>query len=248
MNVQNHEIDVVGKASTLRCAVARPAGSSGRFPLLLCFADIFGNSDAHLRVMRRFAGHGFVVVSPEPWARSLPPGTVLDFDRDRQLALDAAEKGDGTSDGAGADEDRRAVITHMKQQSFVGDDVYASGFCYGGHLAFRAACDVDVATRVRATVCFYGTGLHSDRLGGIAVDSLAHAKDITGNLLLVWGRNDPHIPKEGRAKIHRALDDANVRWEARLYDAEHAFARDVGPRFDPAATDAAFGEALALWR
>lgn len=239
MNIQTHDVDVVGKASTVRCAVARPTGD-GRFPLLLCFADIFGNSEAHLRVMRRFAGHGFVVVSPEPWARFLPPGTVLDFDRDRQRALDAADKGDGTA----ADDDRRAVVAHFTSQPFVGDAVCAVGFCYGGHLAFRAAFDVDV----KATACFYGTGIHSDRLGGGPVDSLARAKDITGALLLVWGRNDPHIPKEGRAKIHRALDDADVRWEARLYDAEHAFARDVGPRFDPAATDAAVSEALALFR
>ena len=239
MLIQNEVVDVKGPTGLVRCAVARPQ-AAGAFPLLLCFGDIFGNTEPHLRVMRRFAGHGFVVVSPEPWARFLPTGTVLDFDKDRQAALDAQAKGDGTA----ADADRRAVIEHFKALPHTSDTVFASGFCYGGHLAFRAALDDDVT----ATACFYGTGIHADRLGGGAVDSLARAKDIQGALLLVWGRNDPHIPAAGRTKIHHALDEAGVRWEPRLYDADHAFARDVGPRYDPGATDQAFAAALELWR
>jgi carboxymethylenebutenolidase len=240
MLIQNEFVDVAGKAGVVRCAVARPS-AAGRFPLLLCFGDIFGNSEPHLRVLRRLAGHGYVVVSPEPWARFLPAGTVLDFDKDRQAALDAQAKGDG----AAADADRRSVIDHFQKLSHVDDAaVFASGFCYGGHLAFRASLDSDV----KATACFYGTGIHADKLGGGAVDSLARSKDIKGSLLLVWGRNDPHIPAAGRARIHAALDEAGVRWEPRLYDADHAFARDVGPRYDPGATDSAIAEALKLFR
>jgi len=164
---------------------------------------------------------------------------VLDFDTDRQKALDSADKGDGKA----ADVDRAAVVAAFKACDYVSDVVFAAGFCYGGHLAFRAAHDKGT----RATVCFYGTGIHSDRLGGGVVDSLARANEIEGELLLVWGRNDPHIPADGRAKIHRELDIASVHWESRLYAAEHAFIRDVGPRYDPGAADAALGEALALW-
>ena len=238
MLIQNEFVDVVGATGVVRCAVARPA-AAGAFPLLLCFGDIFGNTKPHLRLMSRCAGHGYVVVSPEPWARFLPAGTVLDFDNDRQAALDAQAKGDGPA----ADADRRSVIDHFKKQPHTADRDVVGGFCYGGHLAFRAALDHDV----KATVCFYGTGIHSDRLGGGTVDSLARAPEIRGSLLMVWGRQDPHIPAPGRAKIHRALDEAGVRWEPRLYDADHAFARDIGPRFDPAATDRACAEALALW-
>jgi carboxymethylenebutenolidase len=32
----------------------------------------------------------------------------------------------------------------------------------------------------------------------------------------------------------------------KLYDAEHAFMRDEGPRFDPVATDLAMAEAISL--
>jgi carboxymethylenebutenolidase len=240
MLVQDAAIDVVGRAGPVRCAVVRPQ-APGAFPLVLCFPDIFGNSEAHNRVMRRLAGYGYVVVSPEPWARLHPPGTVFDFDRDRQAALDAMEK----ADVAAADDDRHSVLQALQREPFVDDGaVFALGFCYGGHLAFRAALE----PAVKASVCCYATGVHADKLGNCAADTLARAAEMRGELLLVWGRNDPHIPAAGRARIHAALDAVGTRFEARLYEAEHAFMRDVGPRFEPEATDRVFDAMVALFR
>jgi carboxymethylenebutenolidase len=242
MMIETSSVDVrlsmSAGAGVVRCAVARPT-TPGPHPLLLCFADIFGHTPSHLRVLQRFAGHGFVVVSPEPWAAFHPPGTVFDFDRDRDAALAAQAR----ADVAHEDSARAAVVAHFRAQPGVTDAIFALGFCYGGHCALRAALD----TTTRATACFYPTGVHSDRLGEAPSPTLARAAEIHGELLLMWGRKDPHIPAAGRARIHAALDAAGVRWEARLFDAEHAFARDVGPRFDPAATDAAFRAALALF-
>ena len=39
-----------------------------------------------------------------------------------------------------------------------------------------------------------------------------------------------------------------MRFRFSEYDAEHAFGRDVGPRYDPEATDAAFAETVELLR
>ncbi|HEY1098507.1 MAG TPA: dienelactone hydrolase family protein, partial [Myxococcota bacterium] len=100
-----------------------------------------------------------------------------------------------------------------------------------------------------AVVTCYGTGLHKNMLGNVGdVDSLGSAGSIAGELLLVWGRQDPHIPAAGRALIHRRLDEAGVRFEARYFDAAHAFMRDVGERYDPAATDEVVSAAVALFR
>jgi carboxymethylenebutenolidase len=239
MQIQRHDIDTVGVAGMVRSVVVRPLGT-GRHPVLLCFADIFGNSPSHVRVMSRLAGHGFVVVSPEPWCRSLPAGTVLDFDADRDLALHCAEQAIVVA----ADQDLDAVIAAVRGQPYAATPMMAMGFCYGGHVAWRAALRPEVV----ATVCCYPTGVHNPKLGGGDADSLSRCRDIQGRLLLVWGREDPHIPAEGRSRIHAALDQASVRWEARLHDAEHAFMRDVGARFDPAATDDVIAAALALFR
>ena len=241
MRVTEAVVDVPVSFGVVRAAVVRPVTTKPA-PLLLCFADIFGNTEAHLRVMRRLASHGFVVVSPEPWAHHLPPGSVLDFDADRDRALACQD----IASADAADEARRALITHFKADDGCSGAVCAIGFCYGGHLSFRAA--TDAASDVVAAACFYGTGLHRDRLGNTPTSTLSQAKDIKGELLLVWGRQDPHIPPEGRALIHRTLDDAGVRFETRLYDAEHAFGRDVGPRYDAAAFDDAVMATLALFR
>jgi carboxymethylenebutenolidase len=51
---------------------------------------------------------------------------------------------------------------------------------------------------------------------------------------MVWGRQDPHVPHEGRAKILARLTEANVRLTWHELNAQHAFLRDEGPRYDPA--------------
>ena len=240
MLVQDTLVDVSGPAGPIRCVVSRPQ-TSGRHPLVLCFPDIFGNSEAHLRVTRRLAAYGYVVASVEPWGRQHPTGTVFDFDADRQSALDAMDK----AKTAFVDEDRRAVLAAFAGEPYVDvGAVFALGFCYGGHLAFRAALE----PAVKAAVCCYPTGVHADKCGGDVADTLARVGGIQGELLLVWGRNDPHIPAAGRARIHAALDSAGTRFQARLYDAEHAFMRDVGPRHEPEATDRVFEAMIDLFR
>jgi carboxymethylenebutenolidase len=121
----------------------------------------------------------------------------------------------------------------------------AIGFCIGGHLAFRAAFQPDV----RATVCYYGTGIHDGKLGKDAdAGSLARAREIRGELLMIFGTKDPHVPEAGRETMDRALRVSGVRYRTLLYPAEHAFTRDEGPRYDPEATDLAFAETIQLFR
>jgi carboxymethylenebutenolidase len=100
---------------------------------------------------------------------------------------------------------------------------------------------------VRATALWYPTGLHDGKLGADAdAGSLGRAGEIGGEVLLIFGTSDPHTPEEGRAVIKRGLEDAGVNFRWSLYDAEHAFGRDIGPRYDPAATDAAFAETVTV--
>jgi len=172
-----------------------------------------------------------------------PPGTVIAFDdagRTRGLA-DAAR-----TSVADFDATIRTALDHLSRHASVAPGkLGAAGFCIGGHVAFRAALQPDV----RATVCFYGTGIHNGKLGADAdAGSLRRAASIRGSLLLVWGSLDPHVPAEGRDAIAAALTKSGVAFTQRTYAAEHAFMRDEGPRFDPAATDAAFAEMVEFFR
>jgi carboxymethylenebutenolidase len=144
------------------------------------------------------------------------------------------------------DADCRAGLDWLSKHSKVArGKIGVVGFCIGGHLAFRAAFQPDV----RATACYYGTGIHDGKLGQDAdAASLARVKEIRGELLMIFGTKDPHVPDAGREVIDQALKSSGVRYRTLLYPAEHAFTRDEGPRFDPEATDLAFEEMIELYR
>jgi carboxymethylenebutenolidase len=64
-------------------------------------------------------------------------------------------------------------------------------------------------------------------------DSLERAKDIHGELLMIWGRQDPHISLEGRLIVQARLNEVNARFTWHEVNAAHAVMRDEGPRYDP---------------
>ena len=196
-----------------------------------------------LRACTRLAGYGFVIAAPEIYHRIEPPGSAIPFDdAGRTRGLEDAAK----TPVAHFDEDRRAALDYLaRHPSVAPGKLGAMGFCIGGHLAFRAALEPDV----RATVCFYGTGIHDGRLGlDRDAGSLARAGEIRGKLLMVFGTQDPHVPAEGREIIDRKLRESGVDYSIKLYPGEHAFMRDEGPRYDPEATDQAFSAMIALFR
>ena len=101
----------------------------------------------------------------------------------------------------------------------------------GGHLAFRAAMNPEVL----ASVCFYATDIHSGSLGkGKKDNSLERAGEIKGELLHIWGRQDPHVPLEGRNRIKARLDELGATFQWVEVNGAHAFMRDEGYRYDPA--------------
>ena len=91
------------------------------------------------------------------------------------------------------------------------------------------------APDVLATACFYATDIHRHGLGkGMNDNSLERAGEIKGELLHIWGRQDPHIPLEGRNLIHARLEEVGARFQWIEVNGQHAFLRDEGPRSDQA--------------
>ena len=119
------------------------------------------------------------------------------------------------------------------------------GVCLGGHLAYRAALD----PRVSAAACFYPTDIHSATLGeGRSDDSLARMAELKADVLFVWGRQDPHVPFAGREAIRQRLEEVGAAYEWHEVNAQHAFLRDEGPRYDPALFLQAMALTLAFYR
>lgn len=242
MLVRTQNVDIPAGAAPMRMFVASPA-AAGKYPGILCYSDIFQLTGPMLRACTRLAGYGFVIASPEIYHRIEPLGSAIPFDdTGRTRGLEDAAK----TPVAHFDEDRRAALDYLaRHPSVAPGQLGAMGFCIGGHLAFRAALEADV----RATVCFYGTGIHDGKLGLDAdAGSLARTGEIRGKLLMVFGAHDPHVPAEGRDSVDRKLREAGVDYAIQLFPAEHAFMRDEGPRYDPEVTDQAFAGMIALFR
>jgi carboxymethylenebutenolidase len=242
MIITTEYVDIPVAGKSMRSFVAAPL-AEGEYPGILFYSDIFQLTGPTLRSCMRLAGYGFVVVAPEIYHRIEPAGLVIPFDdAGRTRGLEDAAR----TPIADFDADGRAVIDYLVRHSFVAEgEIGSAGFCIGGHLAFRAALQPEV----KATVCFYGTGIHDGKLGmDDDAGSLERAGEIRGSLLLVWGALDPHVPEDSRLAIEARLSESGVDFSQRIYPAEHAFMRDEGPRYDPQATDQAFGEMIGFYR
>jgi carboxymethylenebutenolidase len=240
MKVQEEDVRIPGAGHVIRAKVLTPAGGGDR-PGVLVYSDIFQLTESTLRTCRRLAAAGFVVCVPEIYPRGELAGVALEFDDEgKQAGLAGA----ASMTTAEFDEDRVAVVDYLAQRDDV-TSVHASGFCLGGHLAFRAAFD----ERVASTVCFYPTGLHNGALGADHAGSLSRAADIRGQLMIIFGSRDPHVPAAARVQIVSALYEAGLDdLELHVYaGGEHAFMRDVGPRYDPELTDRGLAEAVSFF-
>jgi carboxymethylenebutenolidase len=242
MLITTQYVDIPADGNPMRTFVAAPK-QEGKYPGILFYSDIFQLTGPMIRATMRFAGYGFVVAAPEIYHRVEPAGTVIPFDDEGKTRGSA---GAAQTLVAEFDADCRTMLDYLdRHPSVQKGKLGAGGFCIGGHLAFRAALQPEVL----ATVSFYGTGIHNGKLGkDDDAGSLERASEIRGELLMVFGTLDPHVPEDGRAKIKSGLDRAGTRYSLRLYPAEHCFMRDEGPRYDPEVTDRAWGEMIQFLR
>lgn len=227
MQVQSHTVDLTTATGIMRCYVHRPQ-AAGSFPAILFYSEIFQQTGPIERAARFMAGHGYIVLVPEVFHELNPIGTVL--------AYDDAGREKGNADKASKpaehyDSDNRALINHLETLEHWNGNVGAMGFCIGGHLAFRAALQPEVL----ATACFYATDLHTTTIpAGAGQHSLQRCSEIGGELMMIWGKQDNHIPATGRAQVYQALSEAGLNFTWHEFNAQHAFMRDEGERYDPA--------------
>ena len=83
----------------------------------------------------------------------------------------------------------------------------------------------------------FPTDIHSSTLGSPGPDdSLQRTKDIKGEVTLIFGRDDGHVPIEGRTLIRETLQRSGVKHSFLELPAAHAFIRDESSkgRYDAA--------------
>jgi carboxymethylenebutenolidase len=228
--------------------VFRPT-APGRYPGIVLFSEIFQATGPIRRTAAWLAGHGFVVAVPEIFHEFEAPGVMLAYDSA------GADRGNWCKINKpleAYDADARAVIEFLKSHPQCTGDLGSVGICIGGHLNFRCAMNPEIL----ASVSFYATDIHKldDHprvLGaGMTDNSLERARrgDIKGELLMIWGRQDPHIPFAGRTQVREALETSNTNYQWLEFNGAHAFLRDEGPRYNPVLAKQCLEIALELFK
>jgi carboxymethylenebutenolidase len=243
MTITDHEsCDLATRGGPMRTFLFRPV-APGKYPGIVVFSEIFQVTAPIRRTAALLAGHGYVVAVPEIFHEYENAGTALSYD---SAGADRGNELKTTKPLENYDSDARAALDFLLQHPACTGKLGVLGICIGGHLAFRAAMNSDV----RAATCFYATDIHKHGLGaGKADDSLQRAADgaIQGELLMIWGRQDPHVPYEGRRLIQETLHQAGTNFQWLEFNAAHAFIRDEGPRYNPVLAQQCYAITLDLF-
>lgn len=241
MIIQEEQCDLHTATGLMRTYIYRPV-APGKYPGLILFSEIFQQTGPIKRTAMLFAGHGFIVAVPEIFHELEEAGAILSYDSS------GAEKGNKNKTSKtlqSYDDDAKAVIKYLNTHKSCTGKLGSIGICIGGHLSFRAAMNPEIL----AGVCFYATDIHKRGLGiGLNDNSLDKIPEIKAELLMIWGKQDPHVPAEGRAIIYEKLNEAGTNFTWHEVNGQHAFLRDEGPRYDPELALFCYQMAIALFR
>lgn len=240
MTLVENFVDIETATGIMRSHTIRPIEKKA-YPTIVLFSEIYQVTDPIRRTASILAGNGYLVIIPEVYHEYEALGTVLEYD---PIGTDRGNELKTTKPVEAFDSDNEALILFLKKYEFCNGKIGSMGMCLGGHLAFRAAMFQEVI----ATACFYATDIHKRSLGkGMNDNSLDRVGEIGGELCMFWGRQDPHVPMEGRQSIYKTLEENQVYFQWHEVNAAHAFLRDQGPRYDPALANQCYNIVLEMF-
>ena len=206
--------------------VAEPAGTPRGGVVVL--QEIFG-VNAHIRaVADGYAADGYLAVAPATFFR-VKPGVELGYTTEDVQAGAALKAAVEALPAPGVLQDIQASIDHAARAGKVG----IVGYCYGGLLAWRAACELD---GLSAAAPYYG--------GGTTTMAAEMARTPKVPVMAHYGDRDKHIPVDTVQAFQAAHPEVTVH----VYAADHGFNCDHRGSYDAAAATPARERTLAFFR
>jgi carboxymethylenebutenolidase len=202
---------------------------SGRGAGIVLLHEGLGLTDYTRAVAARITELGYVALAPELFWRTERnvdlPHDESGLARALELILEYdAEK--GVRDVASA-------MAFLGARPEVDGAVGVMGFCFGGGVAYGAACELDPA----CAVAYYGVGVEllAERIDEVTCPSLLH-----------FGTEDAFITPDALAHLEDAAR-ARPHIEIAVYEGEgHAFDNPHSPTHAPAAAGRAWGRTAAF--
>jgi carboxymethylenebutenolidase len=186
---------------------------------IVVLQEIFG-LNAHIRSLAdAFASRDFYAVAPPLFDR-VERGVELDYE-----TVEPGRALVARLDPAQTMLDIAAAVTHATTAG----KVFVAGYCWGGALAYLAACRLPVA----AAACYYGR---------LIVDHLDEAPRCP--VVYHYGDRDPHISADDIARVRTARPEGIFHVYA---GAGHGFSCDARGDYRPEAAALALRRTLALF-
>lgn len=227
----------LGQQQTLQLPDGRPLPVWVALPegplrgAVVVLQEIFG-VNSHIRaVTERLAARGFAAVAPalfDQWMPGAPLGPELGYS-DADMVQGRQWKAQAEALPApGVQQDIRTTVDWLAATT--GQKVGVLGFCWGGLLAWRAACSLP---QLSAAVCYYGGGMTGpeERSRQPLCPVMAH-----------FGQQDAFISTDSVL----AFDQAQPQAQVFVYDADHGFNCDQRASYDDASALAARDRTLAF--
>lgn len=205
---------------TLGAYQAMPSGTPKGAVVVI--QEIFG-VNRHIReVVDGYAADGYFAIAPQIFDR---------IERNIELGYDEADMGKGIElafqklDHGLTAQDLQAAVEAASVHGKVG----VVGYCFGGLLTWRCACDLE---GVSAASAYYGGGLANEADKAPRCPVMMH-----------FGDKDAHIPMSDVEKVRAAQPDVEVY----VYDADHGFNCDHRASYDAASASLAKERTLAFF-
>jgi carboxymethylenebutenolidase len=193
---------------------------------IVVIQEIFG-VNSHIRaVADGYAADGYLAVAPATFHR-VKPRVELGYTPDDMGAGMALKAAVEALPAPGVLRDIQAAIDYAAQAGKVG----IVGYCWGGLLTWRAACELQ---GLSAAVPYYGGGVTTP-------DEVARTPKVP--VLAHFGERDKHIPV---ASVE-AFKKAHPEVEVHIYSADHGFNCDHRGSYDAAAAKQARERTVAFF-
>ena len=189
---------------------------------IIVVQEIFG-VNRHIRdVTERFANVGYTAIAPalfDRWHKDFDGGYNAD---DMSVGRDLKAQANAELDKVLADVE--AARENVADAGKVG----ITGFCWGGFIAWMAACRLNVD----ASVAYYGGGIIDYNDEELKCPTIAH-----------FGREDASIPMADVEVIEAGHPSAEIF----VYEADHGFHCDQRGQFNPRAANIAGMRTIRLF-